>query len=644
VRSDSDPCPSLAVEKEKWENEKSLALSAEREKHSADVIALQSKEQGLRNELVKSESNLKECNSNSVTWRESAENAETLMKGLREKEDVLNLRLKRQNFEFTEERITFENQIARSAAEAESLREQLEKNKSTVSELLSERETTITRLAELKEAVESKSRELESAATKCQETERLEKKVSLLKEEIQNMTMVEGDILIGGSWLQVPTGWHGRVSLDLRILRNIWDLVWVRTLQLVKVVEVPKQYHELFLSGASVMKKVPSLEDVRFQSIYIMFSVQEFMSNLFKEFSPRVKTASENVYTTLGSSLGAGKQLYDKKVQPYVWIVSDRVSKIYHENEVGQLYVDPLYEIAANSVLPFYTETVLPLYKEKFLPTVGDLPKYRSQVESYAMQLKEHIQVNWLLIKKFSWVAMGNVQVQYRTWSKSVKAVYSTVSDKGGKVFKELSEPLEMFGGKLRFEGGTLEAALVGVAFTLVLWHASSFVGLTLQFAYVSFIFVFRVCWFLLVTLAFRVILCKIVWNCVIVIPARTICYTLSFLFRAVVIVLKVVLFPFRMALRILKCTLKLMCCCGFFTCCRKSKTKKESKITNGKVPTKINGKARKASPKGKTSSDSSDGESKNKKKKGSKKSKRSNQKVNGSKTSEKKRKKRGKR
>merc|ERR1719233_249649 len=66
-----------------------------------------------------------------------------------------------------------------------------------------------------------------------------------LEEQIKNLTThasnVDGDILFFGSWVQVPKGWHGRLALDLRPLRNIWELSFSGMFDWDKVVmRVPK--------------------------------------------------------------------------------------------------------------------------------------------------------------------------------------------------------------------------------------------------------------------------------------------------------------------------------------------------------------------------------------------------------------------
>jgi len=77
---DEHVCPSLAVEKEKCENEKQRAISAERENYSANVNAIQAEAGEVRKKLEeerdqcvkslgKAESDLLECNTESEAWR-----------------------------------------------------------------------------------------------------------------------------------------------------------------------------------------------------------------------------------------------------------------------------------------------------------------------------------------------------------------------------------------------------------------------------------------------------------------------------------------------------------------------------------------------------------------------------------------------
>jgi len=133
------------------------------------------------------------------------------------------------------------NQIASNANEFEVVRNELRETKLKFEELRSqnvnavkERELIASKCEEETAVLNLKWEEdlarlnvdLMSMRVKLDdEKASLEREANLLKEEIKNLTVsasnVEGDIFLGGSWLQVPRGWNGRLALDLRLLRSM---------------------------------------------------------------------------------------------------------------------------------------------------------------------------------------------------------------------------------------------------------------------------------------------------------------------------------------------------------------------------------------------------------------------------------------
>jgi len=494
-----------------------------------------------------------------------------------------------------------------------------------------------------KSSIERKSLEDKHADEKAELKQAAEVVRQQLEEKIKNLTIsvgkaeaAEGDILFFGSWLQVPKGWHGRVALDLRPLRDIMELPVYRILDL-DTLRVPKQYRELYSNGALLLKKVPSSGDLRFHCMSIITMVQDYSTNVVREYSPLLKDVREIIVRTWKVGYFAGKDFYQNKMQPYVENVSNRVSTLYSENEIYQLYVNPLYVMVSDSSLQVYKDSLLPLYTEYILPILENIPQYRTQIEKAVKHLEKDLGVSWRWTKESVRIGKSHLEIKFQLFKHSVAGILVN----GRILINKLSAPLVLFGGNVRFDGGALEAAVVSIAAMLVAWYATKLLRVILGLTCFSFCFTCKIGKFLLVTLLLKLIVYTIVWR-TIVFAVLTVFYLASFLLKTALFVLKLLVLPFQLVFKLLGCALKLMCCCGL--CCR-TKSKKEFSFPIEEVQktqkTKVKATQKtkmKATRHSSTESSTSNSDVDKRKKRKNKKEKRS--KNNTSKASEKRRKK----
>jgi len=310
----------------------------------------------------------------------------------------------------------------------------------------------------------------------------------------------------------------------------------------------------------------------------------------------------------------SAENFHQKNIQPHLDDISSRVNKLYVENEIGPLYVDPARQTVMDIAQPIYKDTIHPLYQEYVLSTVENIPQYRSQMKTFAVRLEKDLRGGWRMTKNWGREAQSQLKTSSALIKRSSALWWSTVSVKGRVLFKRVSAPLVLFGGKVKFNGGVLEAAAVGTVLLLVTWSSASYLGFIFGVSWFIVVSAYTIIRFLLVTVLLKLVIYTIAWRLLILGSIMSLFYLLSFILRIIGLAIKVVFFPIKVALKLVKCVLKCMCCCGL--CCR-GMSKSGKSTSNGSQTKGMNGKLKKvSSPSTNDSSTSSDeGKKKGKKK-----------------------------
>jgi len=485
------------------------------------------------------------------------------------------------------------------------------------------------------EFVSIRARHVEEKAKLKKKAEKEKRKI---EKKIQNM---QGEVLFGGSWMQVPMGWNGVLSLDLRLFRSLGNQLWSRVVGDRKIVgNIPKEYRDLFSNGMKLLNEIPSLDDLHKRYTIIFAAAKDVSAALVQEYSPLVKETGETLARSWEKASTAGGEFHRKNIQPHLEDVSSRLNKLYVENEIGPLYVDPARQAVMDIAQPIYQDTIHPLYQDYVLSTVENIPQYRSQMKTFAVRLEKDLRGGWRMTKNWGRVA----QSQFETRSAFVKQTYalwwSAISVEGQAVFKRVSAPLKLFGGKVRFNGGVLEATAVGVVALLVAWFSASYLRFAFGVARFIVVSAYTIIRFLLVTMLLKLVVYTIAWRFLILGSIMSLFYLLSIVLRIVGLAIKVVFFPIKVALKLVKCVLKCMCCCGLF--CRGGSKSRKSSAPGGSQTKGMNGKRKKVSSP--STNDSSTSSDEGKHKKGKKRNKKVKQGSKGSSTKgeKKKKKKRG--
>jgi len=485
------------------------------------------------------------------------------------------------------------------------------------------------------EIVSIRARHVEEKAKLKKKAEKEKRKI---EKKIQNM---QGDVLFGGSWMQVPKGWNGVLSLDLRLFRSLGNQLWSRVVGDRKIVgSIPKEYRDIFSNGMKLLNEIPSLDDLHQRYMVIFAAAKDVSAGLVQEYSPLVKETGETLAKSWEKASIAGGEFHRKNIQPHLEVVSSRVNKLYVENEIGPLYVDPAQQAVMDIAQPIYQDTILPLYQDYVLSTVENIPQYRSQMKTFAVRLEKDLRGGWRMTKNWGRVA----QSQFETRSAFVKQSYalwwSTVSVEGQKIYKRVSAPVVLFGGKVRFNGGVLEAAAVVIVVLSVAWFSASYISFAFGVAQFIVVSAYTIIRFLLITLLLKLVVYTIAWRFLILGSIMSLFYVLSLVLRIVGLAIKVVFFPIKVALKLVKCVLKCMCCCGL--CCRGMSKSGKSSTPGGSQTKGMNGKRKKVSSP--STADSSTSSDEGKTKKGKKRNKKVKQgsRGNSTKGEKKKKKKRG--
>lgn len=477
-------------------------------------------------------------------------------------------------------------------------------------------------------------------ARHVEETAKLKKKAEAEKRKIEKkINKIQGDVLFGGSWIQVPQGWNGVLSLDLRLFRSIGYQLWSRVVGDRKIVgSIPKEYREFFSNGMKLLNEVPSLDDLHQRYMIIFAVAKDFSTALVQEYSPLMKETGETIARSWEKASIVGGEFYQKNIQPHLDDISRRVNKLYGENEIGPLYVDPARQTVMDNAQPIYKDTIHPLYQEYVLSTVENIPQYRSQMKTLAVRLEKDLRGGWRMTKNWGREAQSQFKTRSALIQRSSALWWSTISVKGQVLFKRVSAPLKLFGGKVKFNGGVLEAAAVGTVVLLVAWSSASYLGFIFGVSWFIAASAYTISRFLLVTVLLKLVIYTIAWRLLILGSIMSLFYLLSFVLRIVGLAIKVVFFPIKVALKLVKCVLKCMCCCGL--CCR-GMSKSGKSTPNGSQTKGMNGKLKKVSSPSTNDSSTSSDEGKKKGKKRNKKAKQGS-KGNSTKSEKKKKRKRG--
>merc|ERR1711920_579459 len=258
----------------------------------------------------------------------------------------------------------------------------------------------------------------------------------------------------------------------------------------------------------------------------------------------------------------------------------------------------------------------------------------------FAVRLEKDLRGGWRMTKSWGREAQSQLKTSCALVKRSSSLWWSTVSVKGQVLFKRVSAPLKLFGGKVKFNGGVLEAAAVGTVVLLVAWSSASYLGFIFGVSCFTVVSAYTIIRFLLVTVLLKLVIYTIAWRLLILGSIMSLFYVLYFVLRIVGLAIKVVFFPIKVALKLVKCVLKCMCCCGL--CCRGMGKSGKSSTPTGSKTKGMNGKLKKVgSPSTNDSSTSSD-EGKNKKGKKKNKKVKQGSKGNSTKGEKKKKKKRG--
>jgi len=538
-------------------------------------------------------------------------------------------------------------ELSRLNEETEAKNIQLEKDLAEImrrhGEIATKKDEQAKRLEEWQdEFVSIRARHVEEKAKLKKKTEveirKMEKKLSKMEKKLDKL---QGDVLFGGSWMQVPKGWNGVLSLDLRLFRSLANQLWSRVVGDRKIVgSIPKEYRDLFSNGMKLLNEIPSLDDLHKRYTIIFAAAKDVSAALVKDYSPLVKETGETLARSWEKASTAGGEFHRKNIQPHLEDVSSRVNKLYVENEIGPLYVDPARQAVMDIAQPIYQDTIHPLYQDYVLSTVENIPQYRSQMKTFAVRVEKDLRGGWRMTKNWGRVA----QSQFETRSAFVKQTYalwwSAISVEGQAVFKRVSAPLKLFGGKVRFSGGVLEATAVGVVALLVAWYSASYLRFAFGVARFIVVSAYTIIRFLLVTLLLKLVVYTIAWRFLILGSIMSLFYLLSIVLRIVGLAIKVVFFPIKVALKLVKCVLKCMCCCGLF--CRGGSKSGKSSAPGGSQTKGMNGKRKKVSSPSTNDSSTSSDEGKHKKGKKRNKKVKQGSKGNSTKGEKKKKKKRG--
>jgi len=524
------------------------------------------------------------------------------------------------------------------------LQKEIDQALSKNAELTSQNAEVDSKNKEMKKLLETWENEFTSIrANHVKEKKKLKAETRQLEDKLKDL---KGDILFTGSWLQIPKGWHGVLSMDLRLFRSMRDLVWARVFGKKTGLEIiPKKYRDVFSSVVLLKNEIPSFDDLNEKCTLAITTVKDFSEVIVREYTPVVKEAAKTIVELWNVARVTGREFYQKVMQEYISVVSERVKALYVKNEIGQLYVDPAYQVVVNNALPIYEENIYPLYQEHVIPQINNIPRYRAQMHTVIVRLEKDLRGGWRMTKKWGRVVKASLEEQSTLLIQSSSLVFSELSVNGQFFFKWLSAPLEVewFGGKVSFAGGIFEAAALVSAVLLISWYSSSSLGAVFQIANVSLLFAYTVVRFVLISIIrlLTLVLYTVAWRIILRGSILSLFYVLSLVLRIVGFVLKVALFPFRIALKVLLCPVKCICCCG---CLRKNKQQKST--AKGAVTKKVNGKQKKVSRTSSSNNDSSASSDEGKNKKGKRKNKKAKRKGDGSKAntskSDKKRKKRG--
>jgi len=614
------------------QNEETSALLSETMK---DLRAKTKELEEISNELLEMKKNFKELrHKNTEALQEQKKLSNQNTEVLKE-----NKYLQLQNANAVKINEEFRNKIF---LERTDLQKDIDQALAKNAELVGQNTEVTSKNKELKKLMETWENEFTSIRAKhVKEKTKLKAKINQSAEKLRDM---KGDILFTGSWIQVPKGWHGVLSMDLRLFRSMRDLVWSRVFGKKSGLEIiPKKYREVFLSVVSLKNKIPSFDDLHEKYTLAITTVKDFSEVIVREYTPVVKEVSETIVELWNVASAAGLEFYQEIMQKYISVVSERVRTLYVENEIGQLYVDPACEVIVKNAQPIYEENIYPLYQEHVIPQINNIPRYRSQMQTFIERLEKDLRGGWRMTKKWGRVVKASFDEQSTLLIQSSALVLSEASVNGKFCFEWLSAPLEVewFGGKVSFAGGVFEAAALVTVVLLVPWYTSSSLGAVFQTANFSLLSAYTVVRFVLISIftLLNLVVYTVAWRIILRGSILSLFYVLSFILWIVGFVLKVAFFPFRIALKVLMCPLKCICCCG---CLRKNKQQKST--AKGVVKKKVNGKQKKVSRSPSNDSSTSSDEGKNKK--GKRKNKKAKRKGDGSKAntskSDKKRKKRG--
>merc|ERR1711920_464078 len=389
-----------------------------------------------------------------------------------------------------------------------------------------------------------------------------------------------------------------------------------------------------------LLNEIPSLDDLHKRYMIIFAAAKDVSAALLQEYSPLVKETGETLARVWEKASIVGGEFHRKNIQPHLEDVSSRVNKLYVEDEIGTLYVDPARQAVMDIAQPIYQDTIHPLYKDYVLSTIENIPQYRSRMKIFAVRLEKDLRGGWRMTKNWGRVAQSQFETRSAFVKQSCALWWSTISVEGQEVFKRVSAPLVLLGGKVRFNGGVLEATTVGVVALLVAWFSASYLRFAFGVARFIVVSAYTIIRFLLVTMLLKLVVYTIAWRFLILGSIMSLLYLLSIVLRIVGLAIKVVFFPIKVALKLVKCVLKCMCFCGL--CCRGMGKSGKSSTPTGSKTKGMNGKLKKVgSPSTNDSSTSSD-EGKNKKGKKKNKKVKQGSKGNSTKGEKKKKKKRG--
>lgn len=202
-------------------------------------------------------------------------------------------------------------------------------------------------------------------------------------EELANnitLSETEGDIIFAGSWLQLPMGWNGRLALDLRVFRIVFDLTW--SMLLNKLPSATKQFNLHFWSSRHIV--LGSMDNLRISCLKVFYAVQDLVIVAVKWLSILFMDVVGIIYRWREFVITAVLESKRRVLMPYLKNILNLGSKLY-KNEFVQLYIASYDLLYVNVIQPVYIDNFLPFFAENIHPILNNVPEIYSVVMNSAI-------------------------------------------------------------------------------------------------------------------------------------------------------------------------------------------------------------------------------------------------------------------